>query len=59
MLLILFQALQHRRDQLEHLSVACPHHIEFVNPYVHKGDIKKEDDHVSHWNILGMWVESH
>lgn len=49
------QALQHRRKQLERMGVACPHHIEFVNQYVHRGKVEGEDEYLSPSSILGRW----
>lgn len=34
------QALQHRHSLLERMQVAPPHHIEFVDTYLHKGEVE-------------------
>lgn len=49
------QALQYHRKQLERLEVNCPHHIEFVNHYVHRGNVEEEGEHLEPNSILGRY----
>ena len=46
------QALQHRRSQLERMLIAPPHHIEFVDAYVHKGEVE-DSLYTSPWLLGG------
>lgn len=39
------------------MVVTTPHHIEFVNQYVHQGKAEQDEDHLSPLKILGMWLK--
>ncbi len=47
------QAVQHRRSKAEQKQVPIPHHIEFVNQYVHRATAKGWEEHLLPQNILG------
>ena len=45
----LYQACQKRRAQTERMLVPPPHHIEFVDDYVHKGGTQQGSTHLAPW----------
>lgn len=49
----LFQACQQRRSQTERMLVPPPHHIEFVDDYVHKGGMQRGDTWQTPWLSIG------